>query len=109
MKRGWPLRVAALLSILLTGCGGGGARSVGTTGTMVQVIDPPYAPWIADYSQLFTAKPWTGRLLIPLDPWPVRYAIPLLMSAAGLILFAVAVRRGMRSRHHLVAGSLAPR
>ncbi|GAC1475713.1 MAG: hypothetical protein NVSMB9_28700 [Isosphaeraceae bacterium] len=39
-------------------------RPVGTTGTMVQVIDPPHAPWIADYEQVLGAKPWMGRILV---------------------------------------------
>ena len=39
-------------------------RPVGTTGTMVQVIDPPSAPWIADYDRVLASKPWTGRILI---------------------------------------------
>jgi hypothetical protein len=44
-------------------------RPVGNTGTMVQVIDPPAPPWIADYDRLFVNDAWTDRILIPRPPW----------------------------------------
>ena len=47
-------------------------RPVGTTGTMVQVIDPPDAPWITDYERILSSKPWTGRILYPRGSWFVR-------------------------------------
>jgi hypothetical protein len=71
-------------------------RPVGTTGTMVQVIDPPAAPWIADYDRLFAARTWTGRILVPRDPWPIPYAKPLLAVAAGATLLAAARWRRKR-------------
>lgn len=40
-------------------------RPVGRTGTMVQVIDPPYAPQVVDSTDLIGGPAWTGRLLIP--------------------------------------------
>lgn len=40
-------------------------RPVGTTGTMVQVIDAPSAPQIVDMSRLVAMKSWTGRALVP--------------------------------------------
>jgi ABC-type bacteriocin/lantibiotic exporter with double-glycine peptidase domain len=43
-------------------------RPVGSTGTMVQVIDPPHAPWIMDYDRLLAGPKWTGRLLVPRSP-----------------------------------------
>src|SRR5579883_1705443 len=33
-------------------------RPVGTTGTMVQVIDPPSAPLMTDYDRLLASRPW---------------------------------------------------
>jgi Peptidase C39 family len=61
-------------------------RPVGTTGTMVQVIDPPAAPWIADYERIFSAKPWSGRVLVPRDGWALRNAVPLAIGGTGLVL-----------------------
>ncbi len=72
-------------------------RPVGTTGTMVQVLDPPHSPWITDYDRLFAAKPWTGRVLLPRGPRLVRYAWPLLAAAACTILAAVAIRSRQRA------------
>ena len=39
-------------------------QPVGTMGTMVQVLDPPYAPAVVDYSQLLARPSWSGRLLV---------------------------------------------
>jgi len=72
-------------------------RPVGTTGTMVQVIDLPHVPWIADYDRVFSAKPWTSRILIRRDAWIVRNIVPLLMAAAGCILFIAGFTRGRRA------------
>ncbi|MGC8644430.1 MAG: cysteine peptidase family C39 domain-containing protein, partial [Isosphaeraceae bacterium] len=44
-------------------------RPVGTTGTMVQVIDPPHVPLITDYDRILGSKGWTGRILLPSPPW----------------------------------------
>jgi hypothetical protein len=71
-------------------------RPVGTTGTMVQVIDPPQAPWIADYDRLLAARPWTGRILVPSDPWIVRHPAILIASISGLLLVATALRHRVR-------------
>lgn len=59
-------------------------RPVGTTGTMVQVINPPSVPWITDYDRLFTSPAWTGRILLLRDPWALRYALPLGVVACCL-------------------------
>jgi prepilin-type N-terminal cleavage/methylation domain-containing protein/prepilin-type processing-associated H-X9-DG protein len=40
-------------------------RPVGTTGTMVQIIDPPHHPRIIDYNNLFRETPWSGTILVP--------------------------------------------
>lgn len=72
-------------------------RPVGSTGTMVQVIDPPHAPWIADYDRVLSAKSWTDRILIPRDPWLRRYAVSLsLMGAVTAIFVSVLLNRRFR-------------
>jgi Peptidase C39 family len=63
---------------------------VGTTGTMVQVIDSPSAHWIGDYDRVLTARPWTGRILVRRDVWVVRNVIPLLSALAGCMLLVAA-------------------
>ncbi len=62
-------------------------RPVGTTGTMVQVIDPPYPSWITDYDRLLTAGSWTDRVLLPRAPWwssPGSVGLVVLAGAATL-------------------------
>ena len=75
-------------------------RPVGTTGTMVQVIDPPRVPWIVDYDRVFSAKPWTSRILIRRDAWIVRNKTPLLMATVGssLLLLGFARRRMLQAK-----------
>jgi hypothetical protein len=68
-------------------------RPVGTTGSMVQVIDPPHAPWITDYDRLFDARPWTGRVLMPRERWPVRRTLSLLLAGLTGVLFLALRRR----------------
>ena len=58
-------------------------RPVGTTGTMVQVIDPPYPSWITDYDRLLTAGMWTDRVLLPRPPW---YLSSRSIGLVGLVL-----------------------
>jgi ABC-type bacteriocin/lantibiotic exporter with double-glycine peptidase domain len=65
-------------------------RPVGTTGTMVQVIDPPHVPWIADYGRVMTTPSWTGRLLVPRGSPFRRAVLPGSLAAAGLIVLGVA-------------------
>ncbi len=77
-------------------------RPVGTTGTMVQVIDPPHVPWITDYDRLFASRPWTGRILLARDPWPVRYALPLSIAAAYVPVVTFSVWRHKRSSRPIV-------
>ena len=70
-------------------------RPVGTTGTMVQVIDPPHVPRFADYENLFAARSWTGRVLIRRDHWAVRNVLPLILALGACILFGVGLSRGL--------------
>jgi Peptidase C39 family len=72
-------------------------RPLGTTGTMVQVIDPPNVPWITDYERLLVSRPWTGRILLPRDPWSVRYAIPLVLACLCVPLVSFSVWRRLRT------------
>jgi hypothetical protein len=64
---------------------------------MVQVIDPPHVPWITDYDRLFASRPWTGRILLPRDPWPVRYAVPLSIAVACIPIVTFSFRQRKRS------------
>jgi hypothetical protein len=64
---------------------------------MVQVIDPPHAPWITDYGKLFALKAWTGRVLIRRETWIARKAFPLIALATGALLISFALRRRLRS------------
>ena len=73
-------------------------RPVGNTGSMIQVIDPPSAPWIADYKDIVSEKVWTGRVLVPQDAWIVRNWISGLAVVAGFALLALAVRRTRASQ-----------
>jgi len=87
-------------------------RPVGTTGTMVQLIDPPNAPQIMDYDRVLATRAWTGRLLLPRGPWVVHNVIPLLTGAAGLILLLPALvlsLRAIRCRQAQRPSSLAER
>jgi len=72
-------------------------RPVGNTGTMVQVIDPPHVPWIADYDQIVSGKTWTGRILVRRDAWIVRNMIPVLMAVAGCVLLVMGLSHGLRT------------
>jgi len=72
-------------------------RPVGTTGTMVQVIDPPNVPWIADYDRLASGKPWTGSILVRRDAWIVRNMISLVMALAGCVLLVVGLSHRLRT------------
>jgi len=71
-------------------------RPVGTTGTMVQVLDAPSAPQIVDMARLVAMKSWTGRALIPRTPWYRRYAPTLLAAAVGLGLIGWWTRQRFR-------------
>ncbi len=72
-------------------------RPVGTTGTMVQVIDPSRASQIVDYTQILSAKSWTGRILIARDAWVAQNKIPLLIALAGCILLVAGFARARRA------------
>jgi hypothetical protein len=76
-------------------------RPVGTTGTMVQVIDPPSHPLIADYDRVLKAKSWTGRVLVPRRHWSARRSLLLAIATSCSALLAVVLyRRVTGSRTH---------
>lgn len=72
-------------------------RPVGTTGTMVQVIDPPHVPQIMDYERLFESRAWTGRILLPREPWLARHAVPIVLAALCVPLVSFIVWHQRRS------------
>jgi ABC-type bacteriocin/lantibiotic exporter with double-glycine peptidase domain len=66
-------------------------RPVGTTGKVVQVLDPPSAPAVMDYEQLLASPSWTGRMLVRETPteWFISWiwlGIPCALLLAGAIL-----------------------
>ena len=75
-------------------------RPVGTTGKVVQVIDPPLAPTIMDYDKLLASPGWTGRMLIRqtaaewIFSW-IWVTIPCFLFLAGANL----ARRRIKSRY----------
>jgi Peptidase C39 family len=74
-------------------------RPVGNTCTMVQVIDPPHVPWIADYDRVLSSSMWTGKILVPRDPWIVRNAVALVTCSIGLILLVTGLGYGLKPAH----------
>ena len=60
-------------------------RPVGTTGTMIQVLDPPRTPRIADVATLRGEPQWSGRLLVLASR--LGWSAPNLMIAASVIGF----------------------
>jgi predicted double-glycine peptidase len=72
-------------------------RPVGTTGTTVQVIDPARVSRIVDYTQVLSAKSWTGRILTARDPWVIRNMIPLMIAGAGCVLLSAGLSRRLRT------------
>jgi Peptidase C39 family len=83
-------------------------RPVGTTGTMAQVIDPPHVPWITDYDRLLVTRPWMGRILLPREPWTRRYALPLILAGAAIMVASVALRRRDSSRKENATAATVP-
>lgn len=47
---------------------------VGDTGTMVQMIDPPYHSHLIDYEKLMSSNAGSLRILLPVRPWETSYA-----------------------------------
>ena len=72
-------------------------RPVGTTGTMVQVIDRPHVPAIMDYDRILGSKGWTGRILLPSPPWYRRRATLPAVAGVCLLFLALAFTRWRRS------------
>ena len=74
-------------------------RPVGTTGTMVQIIEPPNAPRIVDYTDLLAHPAWTGKLLVPESttehffPWIVGAGVGMIAASASIVFRRVQGRR----------------
>lgn len=66
-------------------------RPVGVMGTMVQVLDPPHAPAIMDYTHLLGGGLWTGRVLMPqtTGEWLAAQAWWVIVPLVPLALFLV--------------------
>jgi hypothetical protein len=64
-------------------------RPIGSTGALVQVIDPPHVPRIVDFQVLSRSPMWTGRMLIREESLFVRHsgALPMIaaLAAAGAV------------------------
>jgi hypothetical protein len=76
-------------------------RPVGSTGRMAQLIDPPFAPVIIDYRDLFRGPAWTGRLLLPeygSERWAWRIGIPLAFSPFLIFAWSRFARLNKNSR-----------
>ena len=71
---------------------------VGQTGTMVQLIDPPYYPRIVDYADIIPADSST-KILYPMNFWQTRW---FLCVATTIIVVAASflVRSRIRSNTH---------
>jgi ABC-type bacteriocin/lantibiotic exporter with double-glycine peptidase domain len=67
-------------------------RPVGTTGTMVQVIDPPSPPWIGDFDRIIGTKIWTGRILVAREPRLAQRSITAILIIAGFAALMYMVR-----------------
>lgn len=61
-------------------------RPVGTTGKMVQVLDPPSAPAVVDYDQLLASPDWTGRVLVQ-ETLAERFLSWSWVAISGILLF----------------------
>lgn len=87
-KHGKPRAEKNLIVYLLGARGGHFAvlNPVGTTGSMVQLIDPPYPPRIVDWERLLTAKEWTGIVIAPK---------PRSSSALGISMIALSAVASM--------------
>jgi hypothetical protein len=74
-------------------------KPVGTTGTMVQLIDPPLSPQILDYDRLFSWDSWTGRALVAHDNWLASNLALISAAAIGTLLIALSMRRHYGTPH----------
>jgi hypothetical protein len=101
LAKGDPSPVRPVIAFLNDPRGGHFAvlRPVGTTRTMVQVIDPPSAPWIADLDRVVGSKNWTGKILTPRAPW-IRRAAPAALSLTAASLLIVVAFQFLRSLRH---------
>ncbi len=77
-------------------------RPVGSTGSLVQLFDPPYDPRVVDRAELASNPSWTGQILIPkggISPlWSAILCLAAIATSWAIIAArAAAIRR--RSVH----------
>lgn len=75
-------------------------RPVGRTGTMVQILEPQFAPSITDYGPLISGPAWTGQLLVPTSRMErlAPYLIASALLAGAFALARPACRRAVDFR-----------
>jgi hypothetical protein len=71
-------------------------RPVGRTGTMVQLLDPPFDPRVLDYDQLRKFPEWTGKALVPLTF--AESAVPLALVLLLALVASLAPAKVIRNR-----------
>jgi hypothetical protein len=80
-------------------------RPVGSAGSMIQVLNPPFTPRILDYEVLLSSNDWTGQLLVPARPWYQESAGWLMIGGISILIGATVARHFYRSREaHRVPG-----
>ena len=74
-------------------------RPIGTTGKMVQVLDPLAEPYVIDVERLTNSEGWTGHLLVynPLSPYWMLAGLCAFATMVGLI-FALYLKRRQDNR-----------
>lgn len=63
-------------------------RPVGSSGSLVQILDPNLRPDVIDKADLFAAREWSGLVLMPSRPnWPLRigWALGACSLAVGFL------------------------
>jgi hypothetical protein len=74
-------------------------RPVGTTGTMVQILDPPYTPKIVDLTILARNKQWTGKVLMK-DGLSRFVFWSIIVSPIVLLIFICYLSNGINALVH---------
>lgn len=76
-------------------------RPVGSTGTMIQLIEPPFAPRVVDYERFVRGRAWTGRSLVAetsAEALGRDWLPPLLAGGLLLVGTVTLIRRIVRAR-----------
>jgi hypothetical protein len=67
-------------------------RPVGHTGRLVQVIDAGREPAILDAGRLYASPEWTGLVLAPSRPFPMRGLLGGLAVASSMLIPMILIR-----------------